>query len=121
MPYKMYIDDIRNPPDRTWVVVRSVEAATSYIALYGYPSFISFDHDLGLKLRIRDDDSIILIADGAEDVEAPSGFDFAKWLVNQDLDTNWMDAGFAYQVHSANPVGAANIRGLLDQYLSYRR
>lgn len=120
MSYKMFIDDIRNPPDRTWVVVRSVDAAIEYIQSHGFPRFISFDHDLGLKLQIQPSGVGILLADGAEDTEAPSGFNFAKWLVEQDLEIHWMSAGFDYQVHSANPVGAANIRGLLDQYMSFR-
>lgn len=119
MTYKLYIDDIRNPPDGTWVVARSVDAAISYVLEYGFPRFISFDHDLGLKLRARDDQAIILVAE-EEDTEAPSGYDFAKWLVNEDIEHGWMDGGFDYQVHSANPVGAANIRGLLDHYLRVR-
>lgn len=119
MSYKLYIDDIRNPPDGSWVVARSVDAAITYIRTYGFPRFISFDHDLGLKLRVRDDNAIILLAE-EEDTEAPSGFDFAKWLVNEDLENRWMARGFDYHVHSANPVGAANIRGLLDHYLRVR-
>lgn len=124
MSYKLFLDDIRNPPDGSWVVARSMAAAVTYIQAYGFPRFISFDHDLGLKLKAPEQvdysgHHYILIAD-LEDTEAPSGFDFAKWLVNEDLEIQWMSRGFDYQVHSANPVGAANIRGLLDHYLRVR-
>jgi len=75
--------------------------AQNVISDLGWPEWISFDHDLG--------DNV------------PTGYDLAHWLVEQDLDLSIMPAQFAYQVHSANPVGAANIQGLLDGYLRHKR
>ncbi|GAB3824380.1 cyclic-phosphate processing receiver domain-containing protein [Hymenobacter jeollabukensis] len=43
-----------------------------------------------------------------------SGYDCAKWLVEQELLVE------RFNVHSANPVGAANIRGLLENYRRWR-
>lgn len=112
MSYKLYIDDLRNPPDRSWVVVRSVAAAQEYIEAYGFPSFISFDHDLGMKGKILPSGLWV-----GEEEEQPTGYDFAKWLCEKDMDEPWMSRlKFSYQVHSANPVGAANITGYLDNY-----
>lgn len=112
MSYKLYIDDLRNPPDRSWVVVRSVAAAKEYIQTYGYPHFISFDHDLGMKGKILPNGLWV-----GEETEQPDGYDFAKWLCAMDMDEPWMSRlKFSYQVHSANPIGSANIIGYLNNY-----
>jgi len=100
---KLFIDDIREPVDNTFDIVRSYDDAIAYMQSFGCPREISFDHDLGEAI-------------------AKTGFDVAKWMVDRDLDTNgkFIPAGFEYYVHSANPVGAANIKGLLDNYLAVR-
>ena len=99
--YNLYIDDERVPKtSRQFTVVRSFRDACEVVITYGFPEYISFDHDLG------------------EDV--PTGFDFAKWLVEHDMDTGTMPKNFEYNIHSANPVGGANISGLLDNYLQQR-
>lgn len=106
MTYKMYIDDIRTPKVDGYVLVRSTKEAIEYIRKNGYPSFVSFDHDLGM-----DDDGVH---------ELPSGYDFAKWLCDEDhFVENFMQA-FDYFVHSANPVGKANIEGYLENYMSFK-
>jgi len=102
--YIMYLDDIRDPKtDRPWVVVRSVYDALSYFADNGCPIEISFDHDLG--------DNV------------PSGFDLAKSLVEIDINCTgtFIPKDFKFNVHSANPVGAANISGILDNYLKFKQ
>ena len=99
--YSLYLDDERNPTTgRVFNVCRNMKEAVDMVITYGFPMYISFDHDLG---------------DGI-----PTGFDFAKWLIEHDLDTGTMPADFSFNVHSANPSGAANIQGLLDHYLEYR-
>lgn len=113
MTYRLFLDDLRNPPDRSWVTCRSVAAAQEYIEAYGYPYLISFDHDLGMKTTGVAGGFIIL----AQEVVAPTGYDFAKWLCECDLDEPWMSRlNFRYQVHSANPVGKRNIDGYLSHY-----
>lgn len=98
----MFLDDIRNPPDEDWVVVRNFDEAIAHIEDNGCPNFISFDHDLG-------------------DQFAKTGYDLAKWLVETDLDcSGFLPEDFDFNVHSANPVGAANIRALLRSYLAQR-
>jgi len=104
MGYRLFLDDLRDPcwvhGDTSWLVCRSMDEAVDAIRSLGWPSEISFDHDLG---------------DGV-----PTGMDLARWLVEHDLDTGSMPEGFTYHVHSANPVGAANIRSLMDGYLRHR-
>ena len=105
MSYKMYIDDIRIPKVEGYVVVRSFEEAVNFIQQQGFPSFVSFDHDLGM--------------DQTESSELPTGYDFAKWLCEKDMDKPFMQ-NFDYFVHSANPVGKANIEGYLDNYMRFQ-
>lgn len=101
---KLYIDDIREPYDNDFVVVRSYAEAVGWLRKNGCPQFISFDHDLGSE-------------DGYD------GIDVAKWLVNTDLNKKgeFIPDNFTFNVHSANPVGAGNIEGLLNNYLEHKK
>ena len=106
MNYKLYIDDIRNPVDPTeWTIARTSKQAIAIIKGLGFPTFISFDHDLG-----EDDDAMKV----------------AKFIVDTDLDkqeagiVNWIPNNFKFYVHSANPTGKQNIEGLLNGYLKHK-
>ncbi len=105
--YRLFLDDLReisqaHPGDdaASWVMCRSTQDAIAVINARGWPMMISFDHDLG------------------EDV--PTGYDLARWLVEHDLDHGSMPDGFSFVVHSANPVGRANIEALLGRYIWFR-
>ena len=102
MNYKIYLDDVRIPPSLHWNLTRNFIEIKEKIELYGCPSHISFDHDLG---------------EGE-----PSGLDIAKWLVQQDLDFMFfIPYDFTFQVHSMNPVGKKNIESYLNNYLTFRK
>ncbi len=110
MSYSLFIDDERDPPSngQNWHIARNMEEAGSIIRELGPPNFISFDHDLGEK--------------------EPTGYDIAKKLVVGDLGElggtefeHGLPTDFSFYVHSQNPVGAENIRNLLDNYLRFRR
>jgi hypothetical protein len=65
------------------------------------PDVISFDNDLGPD---------------ANDEVAPDGYACAKWLVYESgLDLR----DLTFKVHSANPVAAEQIRGLLANYINH--
>lgn len=105
--YWLFLDDIRNPEqvkynNSDWIIARNYDQAVSIFKEMGWPSKVSFDHDLG-------------------ESDQKTGFDFAKFLVEQDLENNSMPLNFSYEVHSANPVGEANIRGYLDRYLKFKK
>lgn len=98
MCYNLFLDDLRAPPDQTWVVLRSVAAAKQYVAEYGLPAKMSLDHDLGGE-------------------DAPV---FLRWLIDELLDgTLVMTKHIDFNVHSANPVGVNNLHGLWDGYLRF--
>ena len=92
-PLWFFLDDEREPPsraDRHWVIFRTGEDMIATIERFGMPDGISFDHDLG--------DGIM------------TGDDAAQALVGMLLDDKLkLPAGFEYDVHSQNCVGAKNI------------
>lgn len=110
MTYRLFIDDERFPADATghWGIARNEAEIAALLRTHGAPEFVSFDHDLG---------------DGE-----PTGYDIAHRFVDDDLgdlpDSPYaigIPATFGFDVHSQNPVGAANIRNLLTNYLKFRR
>ena len=103
---KLFLDDLRTPQmvyDQTeagdFIVVRSCSDFVKYILENGLPNFISFDNDLGLDEKGE---------------LAPDGYAAAKWLVYESgLDLRHLK----FKIHSANPVAAEQIRGLLNNYI----
>lgn len=100
MTWCLWLDDERSPPDGSWEVAKDFHQAVDLVQRYGFPKHVGFDHDLGWG--------------------SPSGYDFAKWLVQLDLDTGDMPEEFGFSIQSANPVGAENIRSFLNNYLRRR-
>ena len=98
---KLFIDDLRQPPDETWVVVRSSAEAIAWFLNHGCPDEISFDHDLG-----------------GED----TAMRVVHWMIETDMDAGgaFIPANFSFTVHSANPVGRENLKGLLGGYLHHK-
>lgn len=103
MKWSLFIDDERFPKTvRNWKIARSLEEAWLLINEHGMPEHISFDHDLGVS-------GLSLL---------PTGYDFAKSIGEALMDGRVsLPIGFSYDVHSANPVGAQNIRFYMDNLL----
>ena len=107
---KLFLDDLRQPPDFTWDVVRSYDQFITWIKLNGVPDIISFDHDLG-----QEHYEFVDWSGNAIGTEIPydkftekTGYDCAKWLVEQGLLPR------KYQVHSMNIVGKKNIEFIME-------
>jgi hypothetical protein len=107
MTWNLFLDDERFPPDDgwDWVIARNVASAMSEIINRGMPSYISFDHDLGENEKTGYDLVKVLIDDALSDPDEPD-YQFP--------------ADFSYYVHSQNPIGKANIEGLLNNYLEFK-
>lgn len=103
--YKLYLDDIRTPPDDSWVVARSYNQAVKIFEDIGAPAEVSFDHDLG-------------VIEGTV-IPDKTGYDFAHFLVEKDLDTGCLPKNFKYSIHSANPIGRENIEKLFSSYFKF--
>jgi hypothetical protein len=131
----LFLDDIRMPGDVTWIcigtskayhdsrgtpwnIVRSFNEAVEWVNTNGFPDLVSFDHDLGYEEFNTTESGMVVVTNATEE---KSGHDFAKWLVEHDIETNTMPDNFAFTVHSKNPVGAKNIQMLLDNYIQHKR
>lgn len=115
MSWNLFIDDERDMADvkwasaemqnkyhnEEWTICRSHMQVISAIYENGMPTFISFDHDLGEN--------------------ESTGHAIAKWIVHLDMESSVkIPDNFDFYVHSMNPIGKANIEGLLNGYLEHR-
>lgn len=109
MTYKLFIDDddrrlMQIYPSASineYVVAKTFAEACAIVLENGSPYFVSFDNDLG---------------------ETMEGYDFAKFLVEMDLDNKiHIPSAFDFHVHSANCVAWNNIKCYLDGYLRQRK
>jgi len=122
MRYKLYLDDMRYPDNHSdWRIARNYHDALWYVKTYGLPYHVSFDHDLAdIHYEIPDyghsDDFMVTDHVPYEF----TGYDFAKWLCQWMLDNVDNIDGFSYNVHSANPIGAENIRRYMENFLKDR-
>jgi len=100
MSYLLFLDDIRDPDQVTWVnfpknldivVVKNFAMFTRQILIAGMPDFICFDHDLAIEHYV------------ADYVNLKTGYDCATWLVDYCQTNNYKFP--TYVVHSMNPVG----------------
>ncbi|MFZ4575722.1 MAG: cyclic-phosphate processing receiver domain-containing protein [Phycisphaerales bacterium] len=90
----LYLDDLRSPPadGRDYLVARTPDEAMGLIRARGLPAFMSLDHDLGPDL-----DTMQFLQSLYREFPHPPSFP-------------------EYHVHSANPVGRANIISFLESW-----
>ena len=92
---KLWLDDIRVPPDETWTWVKLVEEAQALFA-DNEVTHASLDHDLG-----------------EGNLE---GRRLVLWMAENDV---WPTQ--AISVHSGNPVGVEYMTGVIERYGPFRR
>lgn len=86
---KLWVDDLRDPPDDTWTVARTSHKAIYFLAGIKF-DLMSLDHDLGGDDTTR---KVVL------------------WLCENP--GRWPRG---VVVHSANPVGRSWLLGMIDRY-----
>ncbi len=98
---KLYIDDLRRPPDLSWDLVKTNSEAMTYIMENGCPDVISFDYCLSGGQTIRP---------------------FVLWLIDEDKQQKgaFIPSAFRFEVHSSSVIGENWIKKTLSQYLSNR-
>jgi hypothetical protein len=124
---RLYLDDVRTPKDPNnewidgvpqWEVVRSYDEFVAHIRKNGLDAYevISLDHDLGDSAMNEYYNNVHpnYTLDYNNIVEK-TGYDCAKWLVAESM-TKTIPLPQIY-VHSANPIGSANIMGYVNNYL----
>ena len=132
--YNIYLDDVRTPTANEWVVVRSYEEFVAKINELGFDNIehISLDHDLGETAMAEYYNGIKNYKLDYNNIKEKTGLDCAKWLIDEfynvhpeylDMDRGSKKRTTPYfpfphvYVHSANPIGAANIMGYINNFL----
>ena len=124
MKYRIYLDDIRTPLNPQlegvpeWTVVRSYDEFINAVLEIGMENIevISLDHDLGPSAMNEYYNNVHPnYTLDYDNITEKTGYDVAKWLV---LEAIRLDIKLPeVYVHSANPIGSANIMGYINNYL----
>ena len=102
---RIYLDDERSPKTESFDHIcrnkaQLEQVIDKLIANKEQIGYISFDHDLGEY--------------------EPTGMDITKYLCSVDIEYNILSNDYTFNVHSANPVGAENIRCYMNNYLNFK-
>ena len=118
----IYLDDVRTPIEKIWIVVRNYEEFVKIITDEGLDSIsvISLDHDLG-ESAMNEFFSNVYINGKLDynNITEKTGLDCAKFLIELSMDSG-IKLPQIY-VHSANPVGSANIIELVNNFLHFNK
>lgn len=101
---RLWIDDVRKPPTDSWTWCKTSKEAFDLIGLViavktdPLHFVISFDHDLG---------------------ETDTTIPIAKYF--EELAYNGVDFKLEWTIHSANPVGKANLQRILESMERFQR
>lgn len=87
---KLWLDDLRPPPDEGWVWVETVDDAISWLMTDTVVD-ASLDNDLG--------------------DEQPEGRRLVLWMAEHET---WPSGSIT--IHSANPVASQYMRGMISRY-----
>lgn len=118
----LYLDDVRIPTEGEWEVVKNYDDFVAHIRLNGLENYevISLDHDLGESAMIEYYTNTKPNFElDYKRIEEKTGYDCAKWLVAESITKN-IPLPQIY-VHSANPIGSANIIGYINNYFRNQR
>lgn len=119
---RLYLDDVRTPNSEDWQVVRNYDEFVAHIKLNGLENYdvISLDHDLG-------DTAMIEYYTNTKPnfeldynrIKEKTGMDCARFLVAESMNKN-IPLPQIY-IHSANPIGSANMIGYINNYFRNQR
>ena len=129
---KIYLDDVRTPKDKDWMVVRNYHEFVNLVQKLGLRNIatISLDHDLGDSAMNEYHTNVSPnFKLDYENITEKTGYDAAKFLVDEyytqnpeRLEMNYFDRkkeplDFPIVLtHSANPIGSANIMGYINNF-----
>jgi hypothetical protein len=133
MSCRIYLDDIRTPIDKDWIVVRSYDEFVKKVNEIGLSNIetISLDHDLGdTAMKEYFDNVSPNYTLDYNNIKEKTGYDAAKFLVSLFHNTNEERFNMTRNekkqnpfifpkiyVHSHNPIGAHNICGWINNFL----
>ena len=117
----IWLDDTRIPIYylNLWIITTNYDEFVREVEKIGLQNIdlISLDHDLGdSAMEEFFKNTAINHQINYNNIKEKTGYDAAKWLINYSLDKN-IPLPEKVLTHSANPVGAANIMGIINNYL----
>jgi hypothetical protein len=129
---RIYLDDVRTPVEGNWIVVRNYQEFVDKVNELGLDNIelVSLDHDLGDTAMAEYFNNVSKNYKlDYNNINEKTGYDAAKLLVDVFYDNNVdrfqmnrrdkKDSEFKFPtvyVHSANPIGAANIMGYINNF-----
>ena len=132
-PCRIYLDDVRTPTGDNWIVVRNYDEFVVEVNKIGLENIdiISLDHDLGdtaMKEYFNNVSPNYTL--DYNNINEATGYDAIKFLVALFHNTNEERFNMSRSerkkdlfvfpkvyVHSANPIGSANIIGYCNNFL----
>ncbi len=118
----LYLDDVRIPTEGEWEVVRNYDEFVAHIRLHGLENYevISLDHDLGESaMQEYYTNTKPHFELDYNRIEEKTGMDCARFLVAESMGKNIPLPQIF--VHSANPIGSANMMGYINNYFRNQR
>jgi len=112
-----YLDDVRIPTEGDWEVVRNYDEFVAHIKLNGLENYevISLDHDLGESaMQEYYTNTKPNFELDYNRIEEKTGMDCTRFLVAEAMNKK-IPLPTIY-VHSANPIGSANMIGYINNY-----
>ena len=116
--FRLYLDDVRTPLAQDWIIARNYDEFVAAIKFHGLENFevISLDHDLGegamVEYYTNVKNNYIL---DYNNITERTGMDCCRYLVSESMNER-IPLPQIY-VHSANPIGSANMMGYINNYL----
>ena len=113
----LYLDDVRTPKADNWEVVRNYDEFVAHIKMNGISAYevISLDHDLGEGAMVEYYTNVKSNYElDYNRIPEKTGMDCARFLVAESMNTK-IPLPTIY-VHSANPIGSANMMGYVNNY-----
>ena len=114
---RLYLDDVRTPLAEDWIIARNYDEFVAVIRLHGLENFdvISLDHDLGDGAMIEYYTNVKNNYElNYNNINEKTGMDCCRYLVSESMNTK-IPLPQIY-VHSANPIGSANMMGYINNY-----
>lgn len=108
---KLWVDDIRNAPDESWVVARTINSAIALLFRYPNVSEVSLDHDISHQVTI-----------GALGRPYPCDETFVAVAYFLGSNCGYLHRAvedYVYPtitIHSSNPVGAKKMQEVLAEF-----
>ena len=113
----LYLDDVRTPTADNWEVVRNYDEFIAHIKMNGLGAYelISLDHDLGEGAMVEYYTNVKPNYElDYNRIPEKTGMDCARFLVAEAMNTK-IPLPTIY-IHSANPIGSANMIGYINNY-----